>query len=155
MMSTTFNRRRILAMASAAAFGAVLLGSSTIGLRAAEGDAKGKTVEYITFGLQFEYQVAMVEGVKKRAEEAQEALRSLALVEPSAPPNAQAERLRRRLRKDLAVKPRAVIGPTIEALGAVRAEPEAAPTRAGGTTIPLKATGAFAPVQLERRIGHA
>ncbi len=45
----------------------------------------------------------------------EEALRSLALAEPSAPPNAQAERLRRRLRKDLAVKPRAVIGPTIEA----------------------------------------
>jgi ribose transport system substrate-binding protein len=37
---------------------------------AAEGDAKGKTVEYITFGLQYEYQVAMVEGMKKRAEEA-------------------------------------------------------------------------------------
>lgn len=37
---------------------------------AAEGDANGKTVEYITFGLQFEYQVAMVEGMKKRAEEA-------------------------------------------------------------------------------------
>ena len=70
MKSVTFSRRRILAIVSAAAFGAVLLGSSTIGLRAAEGDAKGKTVEYITFGLQFEYQVAMVEGVKKRAEEA-------------------------------------------------------------------------------------
>ena len=70
MKSVTFSRRRILAMGSAAAFGAVLLGSATIGLRAAEGDAKGKTVEYITFGLQFEYQVAMVEGVKKRAEEA-------------------------------------------------------------------------------------
>ena len=66
----TFNRRRILAMGSTAAFGAVLLGSSTTGLRAAEGDAKGKPVEYITFGLQFEYQVAMVEGVKKRAKEA-------------------------------------------------------------------------------------
>ena len=37
---------------------------------AGEGDAKGKTVEYITFGLQYEYQVAMVEGMKKRAEEA-------------------------------------------------------------------------------------
>ncbi len=37
---------------------------------AATGDAKGKTVEYITFGLQYEYQVAMVEGMKKRAEEA-------------------------------------------------------------------------------------
>jgi ribose transport system substrate-binding protein len=36
---------------------------------AADG-AKGKTVEYITFGLQFEYQVAMVNGIKKKAEEA-------------------------------------------------------------------------------------
>ena len=33
----------------------------------AEGSAKGKPVEYITFGLQFEYQVAMVEGIKKKA----------------------------------------------------------------------------------------
>src|SRR5260370_25015451 len=36
----------------------------------AEGSAKGKTVGYITFGLQFEYQVAMVEGIKKKAAEA-------------------------------------------------------------------------------------
>jgi hypothetical protein len=49
----------------------------------------------------------------------------------------------------------APLRPTIEALGAVRAEPEAAPPRARGTTIPLKASGAFAPVQLERKIGHA
>jgi ribose transport system substrate-binding protein len=35
--------------------------------RGAEGSAKGKTVGYITFGLQFEYQVAMVEGIKKKA----------------------------------------------------------------------------------------
>lgn len=33
-------------------------------------DAKGKTVEYITFGLQFEYQVAMVDNIKKRAADA-------------------------------------------------------------------------------------
>ncbi len=37
---------------------------------ATAGDAKGKTVEYITFGLQFEYQVAMVNGIKKKAAEA-------------------------------------------------------------------------------------
>lgn len=37
---------------------------------AATGDANGKTVEYITFGLQYEYQVAMVDGMKKRADEA-------------------------------------------------------------------------------------
>ena len=49
----------------------------------------------------------------------------------------------------------APLRPTIEALGAVRAEPEAVPTRAGGTPIPPNATGAFSPVQIERRIGHA
>src|ERR1700724_2744594 len=32
----------------------------------AEGSAKGKTVGYITFGLQFEYQVAMGGGIKKK-----------------------------------------------------------------------------------------
>ena len=31
---------------------------------------KGKTVEYIAFGLQFEYQVALVNGIKKRAADA-------------------------------------------------------------------------------------
>jgi ribose transport system substrate-binding protein len=36
----------------------------------AEGGAKGKTIQYITFGLQFEYQVAMVDGVKKKAADA-------------------------------------------------------------------------------------
>jgi ribose transport system substrate-binding protein len=36
-------------------------------VRGAEGGAKGKTVGYITFGLQFEYQVALVEGIKKKA----------------------------------------------------------------------------------------
>jgi ribose transport system substrate-binding protein len=36
----------------------------------AEGSAKGKTVGYIAFGLQFEYQVALVEGIKKKAAEA-------------------------------------------------------------------------------------
>src|SRR3954453_2140833 len=43
-----------------------------------------------------------------------EALRSLAVAEPSAPPNAQADKFRRRLRKDLAAG-KAVIGPAIEA----------------------------------------
>jgi ribose transport system substrate-binding protein len=37
---------------------------------AAEPGAKGKTVGYVTFGLQFEYQVAMVEGIKQKAAEA-------------------------------------------------------------------------------------
>jgi ribose transport system substrate-binding protein len=52
---------------------ATILGISALGTTmafSAEGDAKGKKVEYITFGLQYEYQVAMVEGMKKRAAEA-------------------------------------------------------------------------------------
>lgn len=64
-MRIKFNRRLAIAVA-----GAAFLAAGTAGLSAAEGDAKGKNVEYITFGLQFEYQVAMVEGMKKRAEEA-------------------------------------------------------------------------------------
>jgi ribose transport system substrate-binding protein len=36
----------------------------------ADGGARGKRVGYITFGLQFEYQVAMVEGIKKKAADA-------------------------------------------------------------------------------------
>src|SRR6476620_4689718 len=47
-------------------------------------------------------------------EQIEEAIRSLTTAEPSAPPNAQAERFRRRLRKDLAATSRTIIGPTIE-----------------------------------------
>ena len=43
------------------------------------------------------------------------AIRALREEEPEAPPNPQAEKLRKRLRKDLAGKTRAIIGPTIEA----------------------------------------
>ncbi len=70
MKSTTFTRRNVLLISATAAIAALFSGTVTTGLHAAEGDAKGKTVEYITFGLQYEYQVAMVEGVKKRAAEA-------------------------------------------------------------------------------------
>ena len=52
----------------------------------AEGNAKGKTVGYITFGLQFEYQVAMVEGIKKKAAEAGLVLR---IVDGKGDPNLQ------------------------------------------------------------------
>src|SRR5205823_13604500 len=45
----------------------------------------------------------------------EQAIASLTTAEPSAPPNALAERLRRRLRKDLSGKKRTIIGPTIEA----------------------------------------
>src|SRR5262245_7135869 len=47
-------------------------------------------------------------------EQIEEAIRSLNTAEPSAPPNAQVERFRRRLRKDLSGKSRTIIGPTIE-----------------------------------------
>src|SRR3954469_1676034 len=47
-------------------------------------------------------------------EQIEPAIRSLAATEPSAPPNRQAERFRRRLRKDLSGKSRTIIGPTIE-----------------------------------------
>lgn len=70
MKSTTFTRRNVLLISATAAIAALFSGTVTTGLHAAEGDAKGKTVEYITFGLQYEYQVAMVEGVKTRAAEA-------------------------------------------------------------------------------------
>jgi hypothetical protein len=48
-------------------------------------------------------------------DQVEQAIRSLAAIEPSAPPNRQAERFRRRLRKDLSGKRRTIIGPTIEA----------------------------------------
>jgi ribose transport system substrate-binding protein len=55
------------------ALGVTMLGGA-VGVpavaRGAEGGAKGKTVGYITFGLQFEYQIAMVDGIKKKAGEA-------------------------------------------------------------------------------------
>src|SRR5438105_1226006 len=70
-----------LAMAlSGGAFGIVSVADG------AEGSAKGKTVGYITFGLQFEYQVAMVEGIKKKAAEAGLALR---IVDGKGDPNLQ------------------------------------------------------------------
>jgi ribose transport system substrate-binding protein len=48
------------------AIAVIMLGIPAV-VRGAEGGAKGKTVGYITFGLQFEYQVALVEGIKKKA----------------------------------------------------------------------------------------
>jgi ribose transport system substrate-binding protein len=62
-------RRQLLAFTTALAGVAAAASFPSIGM-AAEGGAKGKTVEYITFGLQFEYQVAMVDGIKKAAEQA-------------------------------------------------------------------------------------
>jgi ribose transport system substrate-binding protein len=56
----------------------------------AEGGAKGKKVGYITFGLQFEYQVAMVEGIKKKAEAAGMVLN---IVDGKGDPNLQVTEL--------------------------------------------------------------
>ena len=67
MKLRALTRRMVLSGTAATLLGLTGLGAPAF---AAEGDAKGKTVEYITFGLQYEYQVAMVEGMKKRAEEA-------------------------------------------------------------------------------------
>jgi len=67
MKLNSLSRRMLLVATVAATVGSTAMTSVAL---SAEGDAKGKTVEYITFGLQFEYQVAMVEGMKKRAEEA-------------------------------------------------------------------------------------
>ena len=60
--------RRTAALAIAAATVMSLSGGSAPALAA--GGPKGKTVEYIAFGLQFEYQVALVNGIKKRAADA-------------------------------------------------------------------------------------
>ena len=61
MMSLRVTRRVALALAAAAL--ALPSAASADGI-------KGKTIEYIAFGLQFEYQVALVNGVKKRAADA-------------------------------------------------------------------------------------
>lgn len=45
----------------------------------------------------------------------EEAIRALSVAEPAAPPSAPAERFRQRLRKDLSVKQRPILGPTMEA----------------------------------------
>lgn len=81
------SRRRVLAgagLAAAAAFGA------TLGLPGrpsrADTGARGKRVEYITFGLQFEYQVALVAGIKKKAADAGLILR---VIDGKGDPNLQ------------------------------------------------------------------
>ena len=61
---------RITRRAAAAGAAALLGGALGLPRFASAQTAKGKTVEYIAFGLQFEYQVALVNGVKKRAADA-------------------------------------------------------------------------------------
>jgi len=60
--------RRMTTFGAAAVIGLAAFGAG--GSAQAQSAAKGKTVEYITFGLQFEYQVALVNGIKKRAADA-------------------------------------------------------------------------------------
>ncbi|HZZ61618.1 MAG TPA: sugar ABC transporter substrate-binding protein [Roseiarcus sp.] len=60
--------RRDAVLGAAIGLAAAAFGAS--GGALAESAAKGKTVEYIAFGLQFEYQVALVNGIKKRAADA-------------------------------------------------------------------------------------
>jgi len=66
---TTKNLRCRVFLNAGLALAVMMFGIPAV-VRGAEGGAKGKTVGYITFGLQFEYQVAMVEGIKKKAAEA-------------------------------------------------------------------------------------
>jgi len=66
-------RRAMLKQGAALAVGTALLagGIATSGAALAAGQtAKGKSVQYVTFGLQFEYQVAMVDGIRKKAKDA-------------------------------------------------------------------------------------
>lgn len=82
MSNQRFNRRTFLTASAGLALSVALCGTALGG----PGDAKGKTVEYITFGLQFEYQVAMVEGVKKKAAAAGLVLR---VIDGKGDPNLQ------------------------------------------------------------------
>src|SRR5271166_6509674 len=75
-------RRRTFLMGSALLALAVIIFGGAIGVpvaaRSAEPGARGKTVQYLTFGidfnytsgLEFEYQTALLEGIKKKAAEA-------------------------------------------------------------------------------------
>jgi ribose transport system substrate-binding protein len=67
-MKFNFVTRRMMTFGAAAAIG--LAAIAAVDSAQAESAAKGKTVEYIAFGLQFEYQVALVNGIKKRAADA-------------------------------------------------------------------------------------
>lgn len=63
-----FLNRSACAAISSFVFGAVLAVPG-VGV-SAENSAHGKTVGYIAFGLQFEYQVALVDGIKRKASDA-------------------------------------------------------------------------------------
>ncbi|SDR61425.1 sugar ABC transporter substrate-binding protein [Paraburkholderia tuberum] len=67
----SISRRTILKRSVAIAAATLIVGglSAPAGAIAAVPTAKGKSVQYVTFGLQFEYQVAMVDGIKKRAKD--------------------------------------------------------------------------------------
>lgn len=61
--------RRAVLRGSGLAACAALLAAPWSGARAAEGALAGKTVAYIAFGLQFEFQVALVADIRKQAQE--------------------------------------------------------------------------------------
>ncbi|MGF6696769.1 ribose transport system substrate-binding protein [Paraburkholderia sp. MM5496-R1] len=67
----SISRRTILERGVAIAAATLIAGglSAPAGAIAAVPTAKGKSVQYVTFGLQFEYQVAMVDGIRKRAKD--------------------------------------------------------------------------------------
>jgi ribose transport system substrate-binding protein len=83
MHDKKISRRRVLAgiglTATAAAGLPLRVGHAATG-------ARGKHVEYITFGLQFEYQVALVAGIRKKAAEAGLVLR---VIDGKGDPNLQ------------------------------------------------------------------
>ena len=89
MLKSGLRRRQFLVENVGLALGAVVVGAvfGIPGLAlSAENGAKGKSVGYVTFGLQFEYQVAMVEGIKKKAAEAG---LNLTIVDGKGDPNLQ------------------------------------------------------------------
>jgi ribose transport system substrate-binding protein len=68
----SISRRAVLKQGMAIAAATLIAGglSAPCSAIGAAQIAKGKSVQYVTFGLQFEYQVAMVDGIEKRAKAA-------------------------------------------------------------------------------------
>ena len=81
MRKNGLRRRKFLMGSALLALGIIIFGgaiAAPVGAISAEPGARGKTVRYLTFGIdfyhtpgrEFEYQTAMVEGIKKKAAEA-------------------------------------------------------------------------------------
>jgi ribose transport system substrate-binding protein len=89
MKSNGSTRRTLPGGITGLALGVMMLGGGIVAPKtaaAAEASARGKTVEYIAFGLQFEYQVALVDGIKKKAADAGLVLR---VIDGKGDPNLQ------------------------------------------------------------------